>query len=49
MQTAVNPQNNSLYVPFHDQCLSMVANVESPVGYGPREGVIRPASIRTNI
>src|ERR1051326_6251366 len=44
MQTAYNPQNNSLYVPFHDQCLSMVANVESPVGYGPREGVIRPGS-----
>ena len=42
MQTAFNPQNNSLYVPFHDQCLSMVANVESPVGYGPREGIIRP-------
>jgi len=44
MQTAYNPQNNSLYVPFHDQCLSMVANVESPVGYGPRAGIIRPGS-----
>ena len=42
MQTAYNPQNNSLYVPFHDQCLSMTANVESPTGYGPRNGVMRP-------
>jgi alcohol dehydrogenase (cytochrome c) len=44
MQTSYNPQNNSLYVPFHDQCLSMVADVESPTGYGPRNGVIRPGS-----
>jgi len=44
MQTSYNPQNNSLYVPFHDQCLSMTANVESPNGYGPRNGVIRPGS-----
>jgi alcohol dehydrogenase (cytochrome c) len=44
MQTSYNPQNNSLYVPFHDQCLSMTANVESPNGYGPRSGVIRPGS-----
>jgi len=44
MQTSYSPQNNSLYVPFHDQCLSMKADVESPTGYGPRFGVIRPGS-----
>jgi len=44
MQTSYNPQNNSLYVPFHDQCLSMQADVESPTGYGPRSGIIRPGS-----
>jgi alcohol dehydrogenase (cytochrome c) len=44
MQTSYNPQNNSLYVPFHDQCLTMQADVESPTGYGPRNGIIRPGS-----
>jgi alcohol dehydrogenase (cytochrome c) len=44
MQTSYDPQTNSLYVPFHDQCLSMRADVESPTGYGPRFGVIRPGS-----
>ncbi|HYM19158.1 MAG TPA: PQQ-binding-like beta-propeller repeat protein [Micropepsaceae bacterium] len=42
MQTSYDPQNNSLYVPFHDQCLSMTANIENPTGYGPRSGVMRP-------
>jgi alcohol dehydrogenase (cytochrome c) len=44
MQTSYNPTNNSLYVPFHDQCLSMQADVESRTGYGPRFGVMRPGS-----
>ncbi len=44
MQTSYDPQNNSLYVPFHDQCLSMTADVESPTGYGPRAGIMRPGS-----
>jgi alcohol dehydrogenase (cytochrome c) len=44
MQTSYDPQTNSVYVPFHDQCLSMTANVESPTGYGPRSGIIRPGS-----
>ena len=39
---AYHPGKNSLYVPFHDQCLSMTANTASPYGYGPRFGVIRP-------
>lgn len=44
MQTSYNPRNNSLYVPFHDQCLSMQADVESKTGFGPRFGIIRPGS-----
>jgi alcohol dehydrogenase (cytochrome c) len=44
MQTSYDPQTNALYVPFHDQCLSMTADVESPTGYGPRSGIIRPGS-----
>src|SRR6516162_7245997 len=44
MQTSYDPQNNSLYVPFHDQCLSMVADSKSRTGYGPRNGIIRPGS-----
>jgi alcohol dehydrogenase (cytochrome c) len=44
MQTSYNPQTNSLYVPFHDQCLSMTADAESPTGYGPRSGIIRPGA-----
>lgn len=44
MQTAYDPQNNSLYVPFHDQCVSMTADVESPTGWGPRSGILRPGA-----
>jgi alcohol dehydrogenase (cytochrome c) len=44
MQTSYDPQNNSLYVPFHDQCLSMTADAKSRTGYGPRNGIIRPGS-----
>ena len=39
---AYHPGENALYVPFHDQCLSMTANLASPYGYGPRFGVLRP-------
>ena len=39
---AYHPGKNALYVPFHDQCLSMTANLAAPSGYGPRFGVIRP-------
>jgi len=45
MQTSYDPQTNSLYVPFHDQCLSMTADVESPTGWAPgREGILRPGA-----
>ena len=43
-QIAYHPAKNSLYVPFHDQCLSMQAVNSSPSGYGRRTGVIRPGS-----
>jgi alcohol dehydrogenase (cytochrome c) len=41
---AYSPRNNSVYVPFQDQCLSMTANTKSKSGWGPRSGVIRPGS-----
>jgi alcohol dehydrogenase (cytochrome c) len=41
---AYHPGKNSLYVPFQDQCLSMTANSKAKAGWGPRAGVIRPAS-----
>jgi alcohol dehydrogenase (cytochrome c) len=42
--TAYNPQNNSLYIPYHDQCLEMTANAKNPEGWGPRRSVMRPGS-----
>lgn len=39
---AYSPKNNSLYVPFHDQCLTMTANFKAKVGWGPRTGAMRP-------
>ena len=45
-QIAYHPGKNSLYVPFHDQCLSMEAVNSSTTGYGRRVGVLRPAPIR---
>ncbi len=39
---AYNPDNNSIYIPYHDYCLTMQADVSSPTGYGLREGIVRP-------
>jgi len=39
---AYHPGNNSLYVPFQDQCLTMTANMKTRAGWGPRNGVMRP-------
>ncbi len=39
---AYHPQKNALYVPFQDQCLEMVANEKSKLGWGPRVSVMRP-------
>ena len=41
---AYHPGKNSLYIPYHDQCLEMTANMGRPSGYGPRGGVRRPGS-----
>ena len=43
-QIAYHPGKNALYVPFHDQCLSMQAVNASNAGFGRRVGVIRPGS-----
>jgi PQQ-dependent dehydrogenase (methanol/ethanol family) len=43
-QIAYDPDTNSVYVPFHDQCLSMQAVNSNPTGYGPRTGVLRPGA-----
>jgi alcohol dehydrogenase (cytochrome c) len=43
-QIAYHPGRNSLYVPFHDQCLTMTAVNASASGYGRRTGVLRPGS-----
>ena len=41
-QIAYHPGKNALYVPFHDQCLTMEAVNDNPRGYGRRTGVLRP-------
>jgi alcohol dehydrogenase (cytochrome c) len=43
-QIAYHPGRNALYVPFHDQCLSMQAVESNTTGYGRRTGVLRPGS-----
>ena len=43
-QIAYHPGKNSIYVPFHDQCLSMEAVNSNATGYGRRTGVMRPGS-----
>jgi len=43
-QIAYDPDTNSVYVPFHDQCLSMESANGNPTGYGRRTGVMRPGS-----
>jgi alcohol dehydrogenase (cytochrome c) len=43
-QIAYHPGKNALYVPFHDQCLTMEAVNTSASGYGRRTGVMRPGS-----
>jgi PQQ-dependent dehydrogenase (methanol/ethanol family) len=43
-QIAYDPDTNSVYVPFHDQCLSMEASHANPTGFGRRTGVLRPGA-----
>ena len=42
--TAYHPGLNSLYIPFHDQCLDMTANEKNPQGWGPRTSALRPGA-----
>lgn len=42
--TSYHPGLNSLYIPFHDQCLDMTANMKNPQGWGPRRSVSRPGA-----
>ena len=42
--TAYHPGLNSLYIPFHDQCLDMTANTKNPQGWGPRTSAMRPGT-----
>ena len=43
-QIAYHPGKNALYVPFHDQCLSMEAVSANSTGFGMRNSVMRPGS-----
>ena len=43
-QIAYHPGKNAIYVPFHDQCLSMQAVNSNSTGFGRRTGVIRPGA-----
>jgi alcohol dehydrogenase (cytochrome c) len=43
-QIAYHPAKNAIYVPFHDQCLSMQAVNSSGTGFGRRVGVLRPGA-----
>ena len=43
-QIAYHPGKNAIYVPFHDQCLTMQAVESNSTGYGTRTGVIRPGA-----
>ncbi len=42
--TAYHPGLNSLYIPYHDQCLDMTANMKNPQGWGPRRSAVRPGA-----
>ncbi len=41
-QISYHPGTNSVFVPFHDQCLSMEARNSTKSGFGPRAGILRP-------
>jgi len=42
--TSYDPRRNALYIPYHDACLDMTADNRNPMGFGPRQGVVRPGS-----
>jgi alcohol dehydrogenase (cytochrome c) len=39
---AYHPGLNSLYIPYHDYCLEMTADMSNPNGYSLRSGRVRP-------
>lgn len=39
---AYHPATNAIYVAFHDYCLGMTADLDSPTGYTDRRGRLRP-------
>ena len=39
---AYHPGQNSLFIPFHDSCLDVTANITTSNGHGPRIAVPRP-------
>jgi PQQ-dependent dehydrogenase (methanol/ethanol family) len=41
---AYNPKNNSLYIPFNEECVVQTSNPDTPTGTGPRGGMPRPGS-----
>jgi PQQ-dependent dehydrogenase (methanol/ethanol family) len=43
-QIAYHPGKNSVYVPFHDQCLTMESKLSTRTGFGVRTGLMRPGS-----
>jgi len=40
---AYHPGKNSIYVQYNDQCLDMTVDNKSASGFGPRNGILRPA------
>ena len=41
---AYNPLNNSLYIPYNDECVQQTADPDTPTGTNPRVGIPRPGS-----
>ena len=39
---AYSPLNNSLYIPYNEECVEQTSNPDTPTGTGPRSGLPRP-------
>jgi len=39
---AYSPLNNSLYIPYNEECVKQTSNPDTPTGTGPRIGIPRP-------
>jgi alcohol dehydrogenase (cytochrome c) len=40
--TAYHPGKNALYIPYNDACMEGTALTENPLGFGKRNGIMRP-------